>query len=389
MNETLICVSDDIGVRVWLDRVLDNEWALECVSSSDLSRVSRLVQATHASVVMVAVADDEPEKSVKLFSAIQKANPDTHLVAVASHVSQDLLLRVMRAGARDCLIMAADSEVAKERLQALSGSGPRNHSAKIRYHDQSITMIVGASPVVDTRFFAQNLANEVNRLPSTGTVLAIDAFAPDGRTFYLDSLNRISLNELVSRTDVVDHSFVSTALEEYATGFRLLSGDIGREALTGDASADLFIALSQLAELFDHVVLHVGTPEAQAWMRIMGADISRLIVVSHPVVNQVQQAENLVKGCHDVLNPQCDIHFVIDGHEKRASLSVSEIEKRLDLTCDLTLPMEWQSRLDSINAGIPLTSLPRRSGYQKQLQRFVGNHYSATGKPAGKRRLFK
>ncbi|MBN7771256.1 hypothetical protein KUV44_08215 [Marinobacter daepoensis] len=121
----------------------------------------------------------------------------------------------------------------------------------------------------------------------------------------------------------------------------------------------------------------------------MGADISRLIVVSHPVVNQVQQAENLVKGCHDVLNPQCDIHFVIDGHEKRASLSVSEIEKRLDLTCDLTLPMEWQSRLDSINAGIPLTSLPRRSGYQKQLQRFVGNHYSATGKPAGKRRLFK
>ncbi|WP_154707619.1 hypothetical protein [Marinobacter vinifirmus] len=40
MSETLICVVEDVGVRVWLERVLEDEWSLEFVSASDLSRVA-------------------------------------------------------------------------------------------------------------------------------------------------------------------------------------------------------------------------------------------------------------------------------------------------------------------------------------------------------------
>lgn len=42
MSETLICIAEDVGIRVWLERILDDEWLLEFVSASDLSRVSRL-----------------------------------------------------------------------------------------------------------------------------------------------------------------------------------------------------------------------------------------------------------------------------------------------------------------------------------------------------------
>lgn len=382
MSETLICVADDIGVRVWLERVLDDEWSLECVSSSDLSRVSRLAQATQAEVVLVAVEEGDPGKSLKLFSAIQKANPEASLVAVAKHISQTDLLNIMRAGARDCLITAVDADAAKGRIRNLSETARRATTS----HDQagskkrSITMVVGGSSVVDTRFFCQNLASEINKRAMGGSVLAIDSFASESRTFYLDSLNRLTLNDLMRRTDTVDQSFVNTALEEYSPGLRLLSGQISTEALIGDASADLFIAISQLSELFDHIVIRVGYGESEAWLKVLGSVVSQLIVVAHPVIDQTQYVEGLMKNSGQLLHRHCATHFVLDGVEKRASLSKKDIEKRIGVECQLELPIEWQNRLDSINAGVPLSGMPKRSAYLKKLIAFVKEHYGEPNK---------
>lgn len=390
MSETLICVADDVGVRVWLERVLDDEWNLECVSSSDLSRVNRLVQATQAEVVLVAVEEGDPGKSLKLFSAISKANTEASLVAVAKHISQSDLLNIMRAGARDCLITAVDADVAKERIRGLTETARRTaRGSQADFKLSCVTMVVGGASVVDTRFFCQNLASEINKKQEGGSVLAIDSLASESRAFYLDSLNRVTLNDLMRRTDTVDQSFVNTALEEYSPGLRLLSGQIDNEALSGDASADLFIAISQLAELFDHLVIRVGYSESDAWLRVMGSVLTKLIVVAHPVIDQVQYVESLIKNNKQLLHPRCATHFVLDGVERRASLSVKEIEKRIGIECQVELPIEWQNRLDSINAGVPLSAMPKRSGYLRKLTGFVKKQYGQLNKLQHKSNPFK
>lgn len=56
-------------------------------------------RASNARVAIVAIDEDDPDKSAKLFSALEKSNPGLNLVAVARHISQELLLDIMRAGA--------------------------------------------------------------------------------------------------------------------------------------------------------------------------------------------------------------------------------------------------------------------------------------------------
>lgn len=378
MSETLICVADDVGIRVWLERVLESEWSLECVTSSDLSRVSRLVQVTGAPVVIVAVEEHDPARALKTFAAVQKACPGAQLVGVAQRISQDLLLNIMQAGARDCLITGVDSDTARERVRRVaesSGGQPSTRSGRINL--QNITVIVSSSPVVDTRFFAQNLASEINHQFRDQSVLAIDTLADDNRTFYFDSLNRLTLNELMERGDSIDRSFIETALDEYAPGLRLLSGNLSDEALSGDSAADLFITTTQLAELFASLIIRVDYSQTELWLKAIGADVSRLVLVTQPVVDQIQNSQALVKKMQEWMSNDCQYHLVVDGYEKRSSLSLNEVEKTVGLDSDLTLPIEWRHRLDSINAGIPVSLLPSRSAYQRKLDQFVRKHYLA------------
>lgn len=378
MNESLVCVADDIGVRVWLERSLDSEWTVESVSSSDLSRVSRLVKAMGAPVVLVAVEEDNPERAIKTFAAIRKVCESAELIAIAKRISQDMLLKIMRAGARDCLITGVDTESAPERIRRIiEAANKKPTPAEGGRSRRNITLVTSVSAVADTRFFCQNFVSEINRALPDKQVLAIDSLSRGERTFYFDNLNRLTLDEMVTRQDSIDRSFVEAALGEYSKGLRLLSGGLDRGELGGDAGADLFITLTQLGELFDEVIVRVDHDQAEMWLSAIGANISRLYVVMHPVVDQVQEAEAFFEKVDEWLPAECRKCLIVDGYERRAKLSIDDIEKTAGVDCDLVLPMEWRHRLDSINAGVPLGMLPSRSGYHKKLSGYVRSTFTS------------
>jgi len=371
MSESIICVADDVGARVWLERVLESEWNLECLSSTDLSRVSRLVQATGAPVVLVAIDENDANRALKVFAAIQKACPNSQLIGVAHRLSQDLLLSIMRAGARDCLVTGVDADTARDRIRRIADSAAQAPTAAPNASRGDITLVVSASSIVDTRFFCQNFVAELNEYQAGKSILAMDSNSEANRTFYFDNLSRLTLDELISRGDSIDRSLVETALEEYREGLRLLSGDISSDLLKGDAAADLYITISQLATLFDHMVIRVDPAHTGEWLRAIGTNVNRIIVVTHPVVDQVQATETLLQEIKDWVAPECSRYIAVDGYHRRASLSLSDIEKTLDQKCDLVLPMEWRFRLDAMNAGLPMANMLHKSTYHRNMGGFI------------------
>ncbi|RBP25056.1 pilus assembly protein CpaE [Marinobacter pelagius] len=377
MSGTLVCVSDDVGVRVWIERVLGADWTLEFVTGSDLSRVSRLVRATNAPLVLVAVDEDQPDRAVKILSAIGQACAEVNLVAVAKRVTQESLLSVMRAGARDCLLTGGEVERVKERVRQLTRftNAPQDQAAGGR--GRNIILVTSFSPLVDTRFLSQNLVAEMANRLAGKRILAIDAMASDGQTFYLDNLNRLSLEELIKRQDSVDQSYLDTALDEYTSGLRLLSGNIASSQFEGDAGADLFITVSRLASLFDHVFIRVDESQTENWLRTMGGSISNLWLAMHQTVDQAKRGSSLVPRLGDWISEQCDVALIVEGYERRVDPHIEEIEKVVGLPCRLTLPIEWKQRLVSINSGLSLNLLPSSSRYHRKLSRFVKEQFSA------------
>ncbi|MBE0486774.1 CpaE family protein, partial [Marinobacter sp.] len=198
---------------------------------------------------------------------------------------------------------------------------------------------------------------------------------------YFDNLSRLTMDELITQGESIDRAFIDTALEEYLPGLRLLSGQVGPELLQGDSAADLYIAVTQLAGLFDHLVIRVDAAHTHDWLRAIGANLSRVINVIHPAVDQVQASKTLLGDMAEWLSEDCKVLVVVDGYEKRASLSLADIEKTIERRCDLTLPLEWRYRLDSINAGVPMSHLLYKSSYHRSLGGFVRKHYAGNAEP--------
>lgn len=376
-DDILVCVADDIGIRTWLERTLDGGWPVEFVASSDLSRVSRLVEATGSRFVMVAADENEADKALRIISALSKSRSDVAVVSVTRRVNQDFLLRSMRAGARDCFIASSDGEEIRNRIRQFLSAVPQRIPAEggAPSGRNKITLVTSASPVVDTRFFAQNLAFTTNKLFPEARILALDTAATDRHAFYLDSTNRVTLESLLQNPEALDQSMIETALEEYLPNLRLLAGKLSPQALGHDHNADLFIAVSQLKSMFDHIVVNVDPSVADFWVSAVGLHAKDLVMVIHPIVEQAHEARHRVDSWREHLSRDCRKSLVLDCYEKKGAPAVAELERAVGIEYMGALPLDWESRLMAINAGLPLHKLPRVTRYQRQLDSML-KHYA-------------
>ncbi|KAA1174404.1 hypothetical protein FWJ25_09230 [Marinobacter salinexigens] len=367
-EEILVCVSDDIGIRTWLERSLQGAWPVEFVGSSDLSRITRLVSATGTGVVMVSADENDPGKALRIISALTKADEDLVVVSVVRRVAQDFLLQSMRAGARDCFVASSDGEELRRRIiEFRSGtSSVRQRSESV--HEDKIVLVTSASPVVDTRFFAQNLTFATNYYHPEARVLGLDTMADDRHAFYLDSNNRLTLENLLRNPDSLDASLIETALEEYLPNLRFLSGQLPTLSEGEELNTDLFIVMRQLASLFDRIIVNVDPAVADFWVNTVGLNARDLVMLIHPVVEQAHEARRRLDSWQECLPSSCAQSFLLDGFEGgRGVPSMAELERAVGIKALGALPLDWTNRLSAINAGIPLHQVPGRSNYQREL----------------------
>lgn len=371
-EDILVCVADDIGIRTWLERTLDGLWPVEFVAASDLSRVSRLVEATGSRFVLVAADDNDGDKALRIISALTKSREDLAVVSLARRLSQDFLLRSMRAGARDCFIASSDGEEIRSRIQHFLNMEPeRSLDGPQAGGRRKITLVTSASPVVDTRFFAQSLAFALNQRHPGARILALDTAATERHAFYLDSNNRMTFENLLQNPESLDETLVETALEEYAPNLRMLAGRLSPESTVDDRNADLFIAVSQLVGMFDRVVVNVDPVVADFWISAVGLHAKDLMMVIHPIVEQAHVARECLGTWREHLSRECRQSLLLDCYEPKGSPALVELERAVGIDHLGSLPVDWQNRLMAINAGLPIHKLPRKSAYQRQLDEIL------------------
>ncbi len=394
-QEIVVCVADDLGLRVWLERTLDGAWPVEFVASSDLTRVIKLVEATGCRLVFVAMDEANPTGSLRVISALVKSNPALKVVTMAKRVTQEHLLKCMRAGARDCFLADSDAEEIRDQVQVLlsrDNEDARGEGSVVSERRQGpvVTLLTGVSATVDTRFLTQSMAFAISKRYPDARLLAVDTAASERHVFYLDANNRFNLSNLLHNPDTLDETLVDTALEEYVPGLRLLAGTLPPEDLSEASNADLFIAFSQLMGLFDYLIVNVDPAVADHWIEVVGLHATRLVMAIHPIVEQAHLARDKLQQWAPELSRGCERVLLVDGFEDKVPPGLGELENAVGIKAVGALPLDWANRLLAKNAGIPIHKLPRRSVYNRKLEslmRRLDDRHAAAGESGTSRRL--
>ncbi|MCU5787524.1 AAA family ATPase [Alloalcanivorax marinus] len=366
-NDIVLSVIDDPGIKSWLERAVDDPFRVEFVSRSDVTRVLRLLEATTAHLVLVEMDDCDMDQSLAIITALTSARPWVTVIAVCGYANQDLLLQSMRAGARDCFLAGNDASEIRERLRRHQLVRTGHYGDEAHSSVNNLTLVAGADATVDTRFLTQNLAIGMNRRHPQWRCLAIDAQPRDRGVFYLEASNEFTLENLLASPETLDETLIETALEEYRPGLRLLSGGgvVGEPA--GDRSADLFIALNRLMQMFDHVVVNVGVMQSRYWVRALGVHTRHLLVGMQPLVDHVHAARTLVQDWRSHLGKGGELGLVVDGYDSAVPPDKNEISETVRAPVLATLPMDWRHRLMAVNSGRPILEQAPRCAYSRHL----------------------
>lgn len=375
-DDIVLAIADDAGVKSWLGTTLEESCRLEQISRDDLMRALRMLEATGSQLVLVEVVGDDLTKSLSIVSAITNARPWVTVVALCRAPEQQLLLKCMRAGARDCLVLGGDAAEARDRLREHQQVRHQADDNRVsRTHN--LLLLTSASPIVDTAFLGQELAIAMNQCKPDQRLLAID-MQTRGRDdiFYLESSSEFGLMQLLQNPDTLDESMVNTALEEYRPGLRLLRGDAsGAPVKDSDYSADLFIALSHLMNMFDTILVNVGYSSLgnTGLVQTLGIHAKHVLFALHPQVDQIRTTRELAGEWQPYLSSNSDMTLLLDGVESSIPPSAEEIASSSLLPVRAQLAMDWPHRLEAKNLGLPVQEVAPRSLFSRQIQQLAAD----------------
>jgi pilus assembly protein CpaE len=373
-DEIVLAVTDEPGVRDWLAQTLEDSCRLKQVGRDDLMRVLRMLEATDSQLVMVEMdeqTEQEVSQSLAIISTLTNARPWVVVIALCRYPDQQLLLRCMRAGARDCLVLGGDAEEARERLREHQQVRQKVEGERVS-RTQNLMLLASASPLVDTTLLGQELALAVNHCQPGKRVLAIDLQAYGRDVFYLEGKAEFGLMQLLQNLDTLDETLIDTAVEEYRPGLRLLRGGFdGDSLLRGDHSADLFIAVSRLMSMFDLLLVNVGCWGGPELVRTLGIHARHVLLALHPLVDQAQATRDLAGRWQPHLGRDSKVSLLLDGVESSVPPAPEEVAQGCGLPVLGCLPMEWAHRLEAKNLGLPMQEVHPHSPYCRQMQQLA------------------
>ncbi len=330
--------------------------------------------------VCVIDFDRDREKATRTAERIHEALGETAIVAASSDAQPDLIIRAMRCGCNEYLIKPVSRD---QLLDALARVGARRKEKRevVAGH---ILAFLGAKGGTGVTTLAIHLAAILARRYSQKTLLVdLHPELGDASLFLALPKQQYHFYDLAENTHRLDGELLRGFLAHHSSGMDVLPApddfDMPRRAAPDAVERTLEFLRGQYRFVL------VDCP--------LGLDDQKLAVIDHadhvylvatpeiPALRDVARRLDFL-GRFDY--PPDKFRVVINRHSKASPISQADVEKAIRRGVFWTVPNQYGDVIKSINAGNPLSILPR-SEFMQSLDAWA---QALAGKPdesAGKK----
>ena len=312
----------------------------------DLEQVPWLLDQNH-DVVIIDV-DSNQEYALQLVERICIQSVVTVMVYSTS-TDSGLLVRCMRAGAREFLTLPFSNSTLAEALGRASARRPASRSPK--KEDGTLLVFLGAKGGAGVTTIASNFAVALAQESGSSTVL-IDLDLPLGdAALNLGIVAEYSTVNALQDFNRLDSSFFSKLLIKHSSGVSVLAapGKFPQFQAPNEA-IDKLIAVAR--QDFDHVVVDMGS-RLDLTDTVLFKGATTVYLVTETSIPGLRNANRLIAQLFSANRPKLEI--VINRFESRP-LGVAEehIAKALTRTPDWKVPNDFAAVRQMQNTATPL-----------------------------------
>jgi pilus assembly protein CpaE len=339
----------------------------------DIAEPSHALQPQHlerlrSSDPQLVVLDmaGEPERAIRVATAIAASNPRAALVGVGPELEARRLLDAMRAGLVEYVphpVQAQDLVDALGRVMKKRGWG----DAQDGHRDGNLLAFFAAKGGCGSTSVVTNVGIELHRLTGKKTLL-VDLDLELGEIASMLGVRpRFHFVDLVRNFHRMDADLLPSYIESHESGVHVLSAPFEPQIGEEVAGEQIARVLGFLRKHYDYVL--VDTSKSLATPALAALQIANSVFL---VTNMDVPSLRNLKRCLPILDRVTAgdaqrLHLVVNRFNPKSLVGLKDLEETLGLDVYWTLTNDYATVIQSISTGQPLV-LQGNSRYARELK---------------------
>lgn len=350
---------------------MDQVW-LEA-DSSRYSLFPDIVEQAAPDIAIVDIDSGEDE-ALQMVETVAKTNPKCGIIVVSSKADGQLILKAMRAGAKEFLNSPLKLEEllgAMERVDSAAGGEKRTKGGEI-------ISVAGASGGVGSTSIAVNVAVAMAKQPGNTVALVDLDFALGDADVFLDMIPEYTLLDVTQNISRLDLALLRKSLTKHESGVYLLPRPVQIEDISIVPSEDFRRVLALLKASFSHVIVDLSKTYNR--LDIAALEVSdTVILLTQLDLPCLRNVVRLFSAFDQHNNVSSKVKVVVNrsGLDK-TQISADKAEETIDREIYARIPNNYFVISECRNNGVPLLMQAPKTAITQAIQELANklNGYS-------------
>lgn len=302
--------------------------------------------------VGVICLDSSPDKAVSLLEKLHADVPDCVLLAVSSSHDGQVILRAMRAGAREFLTMPVSLEDLMAALTRISEAKFGGTSGKNR--NTKTIAICGASGGVGCTSVAVNLGCVLAANPANSVALVDLDLAVGDADVFLDTIPDYSLIDVTQNVARLDVQLLKRSMTKHSSGLYLLPRPVQLQDVSLITPESLRRVFGLLKATFTHIVIDVskGFTEADLAAFEFADEVLMIVQLDLPCLRnlvRLQMSFDEIEGLREKVKILVNRVGLESGQIK-----LKKAKETIGREIFAQIPNDYRTMVEVRNNGVPL-----------------------------------
>ena len=310
-----------------------------------------VIAQTHPDIGVVAL-DADPDKALKLVEQLAAASPQCSILVVSGSSDGSLILRAMRAGAKEFLPKPVKIEDLVGALERLSERQFGKGEGKVR--GSQVIAVCGSTGGVGTTSLAVNLGCALAADPKNSACLVdLDLSLGDADVF-LDTIPDYTLVDVAQNVTRLDFTLLKRSLTKHSSGLFLLPRPVQLEDAVHITPEDLQRMIGLLKATFTHLILDLSkgyTPNDMVALETA----TQVLLVTQLDLPCLRNVVRLMSSFGEINGLKDKVKIVVNRAGLDASqISTKKAQETIGREVFWQLPNDYRTMSEVRNNGVPL-----------------------------------
>lgn len=367
-NISTIILSESESTKEVLRRYLKEFGKFDCLEEiKDFSEIYNTLSSLSKSLLIVDVSSDFA-KYKDFITNLSAAAPNCKIVAISDNPSVELIVKLMRAGAKDFLavpiIKTEFLHVLEKIYEQLNDSNTKENKCRV------ITVFSNKGGIGKTSI-ASNLALELAKITKENVALVDLNFQLGDITSFFDIKPSFNISYMLQNLDKISSDFLLNTVEKYKdTSLYVLADPPYFKQAENISKNQISKLFEKLKETFSYVVVDTdATFDGKTVTALDNSDLIFLVtIVNLPALRNCQRILDLFnKLGYDSEKTQ----IVINRYMENDDIKIEDVEKVLEKSVYWKIPNNYFTMMSAINKGISVAEVNPESNVAISYKEFA------------------